>query len=102
MKVDTFQCDVCKTQKGALNHWFKFRSYLDEGNGAEFIVTDWKQQGIDYPNTKHLCSDACVIKTVQGWLSEQKELSQKTVPEGYEAGILRYEKEIYQGETNVG
>lgn len=72
-KVDTFKCDGCGNIKGDLNHWFKFRSYPSEGNGAEFIVNDWNSQGTDYPNTLHLCSDACVIKTVQGWLSAQKE-----------------------------
>jgi len=76
MKVDSYKCDVCGTAKADTNHWHKFRSYPDEGNGAEFIVNDWKQQGTDYPSTKHLCSDACVVKTVQGWLSAQKELSQ--------------------------
>ncbi len=77
MKVDTFACDVCGERKAETNRWHKFRSYSNEGNGAEFIVNEWESQGTDYPNTLHLCSDSCVIKTVQGWLSAQKELSQK-------------------------
>ena len=77
MKVDNFACDVCGSQKGSLNHWFKFRAYPNEGNGSEFVVNDWSGKGHDYPTTKHLCSDACVIKTVQAWLSAQKEASQK-------------------------
>jgi hypothetical protein len=70
MKVDTYACDGCQAQKGTLNHWFKFTAHEDQ-----FSVHDWS--GSDYPNTLHLCSDACVIKAVQGWLSAQKELSQK-------------------------
>ena len=79
MKIDSFLCDVCSQVKGISNHWFKFRSYDNDGNGAEFIVNSWDSKGTDYPNTIHLCSDQCVIKTVQSWLSEQKELSQKEV-----------------------
>lgn len=77
MKIDSYKCDSCGIQKLDTNHWFKFRAYPNEGNGAEFIVNDWNDKSSDYPNTLHLCSDGCVIKTVQGWLSAQKELSQK-------------------------
>jgi hypothetical protein len=71
MIVNTFCCDICKAQKVlGLNHWFKFTGHSDQ-----FSVTDWA--GSDYTETKHLCSDACVIKIVQGWLSAQKESSQK-------------------------
>ncbi len=76
MKVDSFKCDQCGSMKGTTNHWHKFRSYPDEGNGAEFVVTSWNSPGT-YSNTLDLCSDQCVIKTVQAWLSEQKELSTK-------------------------
>jgi hypothetical protein len=76
MKVDSYCCDVCGAPKTAVNHWHKFRAYPDEGNGAEFIVNDWNYKGEDFPNTKHLCSDACVIRTVQQWLSAQQEASQ--------------------------
>lgn len=77
MKVDSFACDVCGSQKKEVNRWHKFREYPNEGNGAEFVVNEWDSEGTEYANTKHLCSDACVVKTVQGWLSAQKELSQK-------------------------
>ena len=72
MKVDAYKCDAdgCRTQKAENNHWFKFTAHPDQ-----FSVTDWS--GSDYTNTLHLCSDSCVIRTVQGWLSAQKEASQK-------------------------
>lgn len=75
MKVDSYKCDGCGIQRGDGNHWFKFRAYPNEGNGAEFIVNDWKSEGTEYPNTVHLCSDACVVKTVQAWLSAQQAAS---------------------------
>jgi hypothetical protein len=77
MKIDSFKCDSCNRQKGETNNWYKFRSYPDTGNGTEFIVNPFHSEGTDYPNTKHLCSDACVIKTVQEWLSAQTEALQK-------------------------
>jgi len=77
MKVDSFKCDSCGRQKGENNHWYKFRAYPDTGNGPEFTVNPFDSEGTDFPTTKHLCSDACVIKTVQVWLSEQTELIQK-------------------------
>lgn len=70
MKVDSYKCDECGTPKGEINHWFKFTAQSDQ-----FGVTDWT--GSDYTSTLHLCSDACVIKTVQKWLSAHKEASQK-------------------------
>lgn len=70
MKVDTYRCDECSSQKSELNHWFKFTGHSDQ-----FGVADWT--GSDYTSTLHLCSDSCVIKSVQKWLSAQKEASQK-------------------------
>lgn len=65
MKIDTYKCDECATQKGENNHWFRFTGFPDQ-----FSVTDWN--GSDYPATIHLCSDTCVIKSVQKWLSAQQ------------------------------
>jgi hypothetical protein len=70
VKVDSFVCDACGQAKGQTNHWHKFTAHPDQ-----FSVTDW--HGSDYTNTLHLCSDSCVVKTVQGWLSKQKEVSQR-------------------------
>lgn len=71
MKVDSFKCDCCATPKGSSNHWFKIGT---DGNGIGIVAWNTETKS---DNIKHLCSDACVIKTVQAWLSEQKELSQK-------------------------
>lgn len=68
MKVDTFKCDGCSTMKGDLNHWFAVSP-----TGSSIIVSAWH----DGDGYAHYCSDACVIKAVQQWLSAQKEASQK-------------------------
>lgn len=71
MKVDSFKCDFCGTPKGDLNHWFRFTPHPDQ-----LSITDWS--GSDYTTTKHLCSDSCVVKSVQAWLGDKKEASQPT------------------------
>ena len=65
MKVDTYKCDVCGTIKGENNHWFR----IDTGvSGLE--LNAW---GVMPPSetTVDLCSDQCVIKVVQKWLTNQ-------------------------------
>jgi hypothetical protein len=69
MKVDSFKCDGCGIQKGANNHWF-IVSAVD----LSIHVSAWVS---DAHGWDHYCSDACVIKAVQRWLSAQKEASQK-------------------------
>ena len=69
MKVDTYKCDVCGTVKGENNHWFRADSGL---SGLE--VRAW---GVMQPTgtSMDLCSDSCVIKTVQKWLTNQANVS---------------------------
>lgn len=64
-KVDTYKCDGCGTLKGSLNHWFKVYE------AGAISVLPW-DQGNDQPH-RDLCSDACVIKAVQQWLSAQQQ-----------------------------
>jgi len=65
MKVDTYKCDQCGQMKGELNHWFLFGSH-----DTQCRVVRWGFA--DREDELHLCSDACVIKQVQGWLSKQQ------------------------------
>ena len=69
MKVNTYQCDGdgCLVQRGSNNHWF-----IVSATGSSIIVSAWD----DGEGYAHYCSDACVIKAVQQWLSAQKEASQ--------------------------
>jgi hypothetical protein len=65
MKVDTFKCDVCGQIKGENNHWFR----IDTGmSGLE--VNAWGVMPAS-STTVDLCSDMCVIKVVQKWLTNQ-------------------------------
>lgn len=69
MKVDTYKCDICGQIKGENNHWFR----IDTGvMGLE--LNAW---GVMSPTatTIDLCSDQCVIKVVQKWLTGQAHMS---------------------------
>lgn len=71
MKIDTYKCDECGTQKGEINHWFRLRpspTWADKGPWVSILgwTTDYQDKDM------HLCSDACVIKSVQKWLSAQQ------------------------------
>jgi hypothetical protein len=65
MRVDTFKCDVCGQIKGDTNHWFR----IDTGGGG-LELHGWNAVQAT-PSTVDLCSDQCVIKTVQQWLTAQ-------------------------------
>ena len=86
MKVDTYKCDGCGTQKGELNHWF-IGCFDKDG----IMFCPWNVDNIyrailparpnEFPDLRperHYCSDACVIKAVQFWLSEQQKGSVKS------------------------
>ena len=82
MKVDTYRCDVCGTIKGENNHWFR----IDTGvSGLE--LNAW---GVMPPSatTVDLCSDQCVIKIVQKWLTSQAISSGARYPEVRAAGVV--------------
>jgi hypothetical protein len=65
MKVDTYKCDVCGTIKGENNHWFR----IDTGvSGLE--LNAWGVMPLS-STSADLCSDQCVIKVVQKWLTKQ-------------------------------
>ncbi len=65
MKVDTYKCDVCGTIKGENNHWFR----IDTGV-AGLELNAWGVMP-ESATTVDLCSDQCVIKIVQKWLTGQ-------------------------------
>lgn len=65
MKIDTFKCDVCGQIKGENNRWLRVDSAIPR---LELHAWD------DIPSsssTLDICSDQCVMKTVQQWLSAQ-------------------------------
>lgn len=76
MKVDTFKCDSCGNIKGTGNHWFRLVVDDDDSKEPFCAIHVWEggQAGL---LEKHLCSDQCVVKVVQQWLSAQKEASRE-------------------------
>ncbi len=67
MKVDTYKCDVCGQMKGENNHWLRI-----ESTDAGLKLYGWGEIASG-PATVDLCSDQCVTKTVQQWLSAHAE-----------------------------
>jgi hypothetical protein len=65
MRIDTFKCDVCGQIKGENNHWFR----IDSDCGG-LSVGAWNTV-LATSTTVDLCSDACVIRVVQKWLTAQ-------------------------------
>jgi hypothetical protein len=82
MKVDTYKCDMCGIIKGENNHWFR----MDTGiSGLE--LNAW---GVMPPTATSvdLCSDQCVIKVVQKWLTGQAISSGARYPEVHVGGVI--------------
>jgi len=64
----TVICDGCGQVKGSGNHWFFI--FMEDG---ECAVAKWGTPKEDCEI--HACSDQCVVKFVQQWLSKAKENS---------------------------
>lgn len=68
MKVQTYGCDYCSTQKAESNHWF-VRCPSDQG----FLLYRWDkvaQEEIDAPGNEHICSESCASKALSRWLTQ--------------------------------
>jgi hypothetical protein len=82
MKVDTYKCDVCGRIKGENNHWFR----IDTGpSGLE--LNAWGVMPATV-NSVDLCSDQCVIKIVQKFLTNQAIESGARYPEVHASGVV--------------
>lgn len=65
MKVDTYRCDVCGQIKGENNHWFRIDTAATTLELHSWGAVEPKESTVD------LCSDQCVTKVVQKWLTAQ-------------------------------
>jgi hypothetical protein len=65
MRAHVYICDQCGAQRKDGNHW-----YGQLPNVSTFIAYKWDQvlelekSGIE---VKHLCSDACLLKSASAW-----------------------------------
>jgi hypothetical protein len=71
VKVDTYACDVCQTQKKDTNHWWLM--WIREVDEPRFEVpamelTPWNTSALDKAAI-HLCGEACVAKKVSEFLN---------------------------------
>lgn len=71
MKVETFQCDVCGTQKKAANRWWKV-GIIPAANTKllteiGMIVTPWEivpEDRTAIASIAHLCGEQCLIQYI--------------------------------------
>ena len=64
MKVDSYKCDVCQTQKREANHWFRGYKLLIT-RGVVVIEWDGSPPLDDVENFEsHLCGADCVMQWV--------------------------------------
>lgn len=82
MKVDTYKCDICGTIKGENNHWFHVN-----GRSTGLELSPWGAVS-STETTVDLCSDQCVIKVVQKWLTEQAQTSGARNPDLHSPGVI--------------
>jgi hypothetical protein len=87
MRVDTYKCDVCGRIKGENNHWFRIDT---AGRGLELHL--WGSVP-STASTVDLCSDQCVIKTVQQWLTAQAHVPHAKFAEVRVAGEVLFPRE---------
>ncbi|HEX5704908.1 MAG TPA: hypothetical protein VFX97_17045 [Pyrinomonadaceae bacterium] len=74
MKVDTYQCDICRVQKKDANHWFEGYLLSGEDKPAGVQIHRWGSNPVTGevhgPSPEHadvhLCGAACAIN----WISE--------------------------------
>lgn len=66
MRIETFQCDICKTQKKDANYWWRACRLPD----AEAVVLmKWEadpQLEVSQQSEAHLCGPDCIYQ----WLSK--------------------------------
>ena len=64
-------CDRCGKEKGAENHWFSVKAFLEEEDPSAFHLYPLTASTPPGLNSKDLCGEQCVIAEVQEWLSGQ-------------------------------
>ena len=96
MEVNSVKCDGCGIQKGENNHWFRvlFKVDRNDPTAASVTISAWALEPT-LPHY-HLCSDSCVVKMVQQWLSSQKEGSD--ADRRHDEGIERVGSEVERAE----
>lgn len=75
MRIESYVCDSCKTQKQDGNHWFVARITQV---GIHIHTWAWavREEQMDDDGVKgvsvlHLCGEQCVSKAVSEWLASQ-------------------------------
>ena len=64
MRISTFKCDYCDTQKGTTNHW-----WLRQVKYPGFLLIPWTTDLAYEDSYEHICSQSCASKALSQYLS---------------------------------
>ena len=69
-EITQYECDVCKTLKGAGNRWLiGFRAKHG------YALADWPESMRDFENAQTLCSETCAQKELAKHLRRDREVA---------------------------
>lgn len=86
MKIDTYACDVCNTQKKETNHWFKAKVYEDvhmKLRTRSIQITQWDTNYPEHSDSKHFCGIPCALK----WIGKELQSLSENSPTKYDAAL---------------
>ena len=72
--TETFNCDICGKQKGAVDHWWlawnePFSPHAQAPERQMLKIYPWENLLAHDSTAKHLCGQACLQKLVDRWLN---------------------------------
>lgn len=81
MKISTYKCDACGTQKGATNHWYTLVTRRNI-----FELKPWSNDDADSNDAAHICSESCASKALSKWLANRNKAGQSVFNSYVELG----------------
>jgi hypothetical protein len=66
MKLEVYTCDVCSTQKGEANHWWRV---VPDPNVPSFTLVPFSV--IPRADHQHVCGQECAAKALAKWMAAQ-------------------------------
>ncbi len=66
MKISTYQCNYCPSQKGEANHWFL---RLPDLEAPGFCLIAWDNETASQDGIEHICGRECAVKALSRWMS---------------------------------
>jgi hypothetical protein len=71
MKVQSYACDECGTQKRQTNHWWLlWVGVCRSGPPDAFYLIPWDEKKAATDDHEHLCGQECVGRALAKWLGQ--------------------------------